>query len=251
MGRLSSAVFGATALLAVVATPSSAAGLKAEVIHWWTSGDEAAAVKVFADAYDKNGGQWIDSAIAGGGGEAARTAGINRIVGGNPPTMMQFNTGKQLDELVNNGYLANLDDTAKAGGWEKVLPKPISEASIRDGHWYALPVNIHGVNWLFYNTKVFADAGVAEPKTWSDVLASGPNLKAKRGNSLRARRPGLAGSHPVRCGARRRGRFRALPRRLWQGRAEGDRNSRLQACRGRLQAAPRTDGFGYARRQLE
>jgi len=70
-------------------------------------------VKVFDDAYDKAGGQWVDSAIAGVGGEAARTAGINRIVGGNPPTMMQFNTGKQLDELVGNSYLANLDDALR------------------------------------------------------------------------------------------------------------------------------------------
>ena len=88
--------------------------LKAEVIHWWTSGGEAAAVKVFADAYDQAGGQWIDSAVAGGGGEAARTAGINRIVGGNPPTMMQFTTGKQLAELVANNYLVTLDAAAAA-----------------------------------------------------------------------------------------------------------------------------------------
>ena len=32
---------------------------------------------------------------------------------------------------------------------------------IRDGKFYAVPVNIHGQNWLFYNTKVFADAGLA------------------------------------------------------------------------------------------
>ena len=155
------------------------APLKAEVIHWWTSGGEAAAVKVFADAYDKSGGQWIDSAIAGGGGEAARTAGINRIVGGNPPTMMQFNTGKQLDELVANNYLASLDDAAAAGRWDAILPKAIVDASKRDGHYYALPVNIHGANWLFYNSKVFADAGVPVPKTWSDVLALLPKLKEK------------------------------------------------------------------------
>ncbi len=123
--------------------------MKAEVIHWWTSGGESAAVKVFADAFDKAGGQWIDSAVAGG--EAARAAGVNRIIGGNPPTMMQFNTGKQLDELVNNHLLANLDAEASAGHWKAVLPKPILDASVRDGHFYALPVNIHGHNWLFYN----------------------------------------------------------------------------------------------------
>ena len=134
---------------------------------------------MFADAYDKAGGHWVDSAIAGGGGEAARTAGINRIVGGNPPAMMQFNTGKQLDELVNNGVPRQSRRRRERRPLEGLLPKPIVDASMRDGHWYALPVNIHGANWLFYNTKVFADAGIPEPKTWSDVLAAGPKLKAK------------------------------------------------------------------------
>ena len=55
--------------------------MKAEVIHWWTSGGESAAVKVFADQFTKAGGTWVDTAIAGGAN--ARTAAINRIVGGN------------------------------------------------------------------------------------------------------------------------------------------------------------------------
>ena len=88
----------ASALIALGAAPAGAQEMKAEVIHWWTSGGESAAVKVFADKFTEAGGTWIDTAIAGG--ENARTAGINRIVGGNPPTAMQFNTGKQFDELV-------------------------------------------------------------------------------------------------------------------------------------------------------
>ena len=161
----------------VSGSAKAADSMRAEVIHWWTSGGESAAVKVFADAFDKAGGQWVDSAVAGG--EAARSAGVNRIIGGNPPTMMQFNTGKQLDELVSNNFLVNLDAEADAGHWKDVLPKPILDASMRDGHLYALPVNIHGQNWLFYNTKVFADAGVAAPKTWSEVIAVGKALQAK------------------------------------------------------------------------
>ena len=39
--------------------------LKANVIHWWTSGGESAAIKQFADAYNKAGGLWIDNAVAG------------------------------------------------------------------------------------------------------------------------------------------------------------------------------------------
>ncbi|RLM52729.1 carbohydrate ABC transporter substrate-binding protein, partial [Halobellus sp. Atlit-31R] len=57
---------------------------RAEVIHWWTSGGESAAVKQVAQAYRNAGGVWIDTAIAGG--DQSRAVTINRIVSGNPPT---------------------------------------------------------------------------------------------------------------------------------------------------------------------
>jgi len=150
---------------------------KAEVIHWWTSGGESAAVRVFAEEFAKAGGVWVDTAIAGGAN--ARTAGINRIVGGNPSTSMQFNTGKQFDELVSAGLLRDIDSLAAAGKWKDVLPPGIIKAVTRDGKIYAVPVNIHGQSWLFYNTKVLADAGVQPPATWPEVLAAGDKLKAK------------------------------------------------------------------------
>lgn len=155
----------------------AAAQDKAEVIHWWTSGGESAAVRVFAEEFTKAGGVWVDTAIAGGAN--ARTAGINRIVGGNPSTSMQFNTGKQFDELVSAGLLRDIDALAAAGKWKDVLPPGIIKAVTRDGKIYAVPVNIHGQSWLFYNTKVLADAGVEPPATWPEVLAAGDKLKAK------------------------------------------------------------------------
>jgi glucose/mannose transport system substrate-binding protein len=159
------------------ALPVQAQEMKAEVLHWWTSGGESAAVKVFADRFKAAGGTWVDTAIAGG--QNARTAGINRIVGGNPPTVMQFNTGKQFDELVSNALLNDLDQVAAAGKWGEVLPPALVEAITRDGKIYAAPVNIHGINWLWYNKKVFDEAGIAEPKTWAEVLVAAQKLKEK------------------------------------------------------------------------
>ncbi|MET0744343.1 MAG: ABC transporter substrate-binding protein [Microvirga sp.] len=156
---------------------ASAQQMKAEVLHWWTSAGESASVKVFADQFTKAGGTWVDNAIAGGAN--ARTAGINRMVGGNPPTMTQFNTGKQFDELVSNGLLRDVDAMAKAGKWRDIMPKPIVDAVVRDGKFYAVPVNIHGQNWLFYNTKIFADAGLQPPKTFPELIEAGEKLKAK------------------------------------------------------------------------
>ena len=148
---------------AVVRAGLAADPLKAEVIHWWTSGGESAAVKVFADAYDKAGGQWIDSAIAGG--EQARTAGINRIVGGNPPTMMQFNTlSAQLDELVKNDLLPiSTPKPRRASGRtfrrrRSSPPRCAMGISTRCRSTFTARTGQH-------NKKVFADAGLEEPKS--------------------------------------------------------------------------------------
>jgi glucose/mannose transport system substrate-binding protein len=174
MKRMSGMLFAAT-LAALSPTMANAAETKAEVLHWWTSGGESAAIKEIADRFKAGGGVWVDTAIAGG--EAARAAGINRIVGGNPPTVMQFNTGKQFEELVANGLLGSLDEVAEANKWRDVLPKAIVSAISRDGHFYAVPVNIHGQNWLFYNAAVLKKAGVEPPKNFKDILAIAPKLR--------------------------------------------------------------------------
>jgi len=168
-----SAFFGAGALC-----PGSAdaAEIKAEVIHWWTSGGESAAVKVFADQFAKAGGIWIDTAIAGG--VNARTAAINRLVGGNPATAMQFNTGKQFDDLVSGGLLADLEPLAKAGGWRKFMPPAFVEAATRKGDFYAIPINIHGQNWLWYNKSVLDKAGLQPPTTFDELFVALDKLKA-------------------------------------------------------------------------
>ncbi len=114
------ALVASVSLVCLMAVPAVAQETKAEVIHWWTSGGESAAVKVFADEFKKAGGTWQDSAVAGGAN--ARTAAINRTVGGNPPTAMQFNTGKQFDDLVENNLLADIEAIAAEGKWKQAIP---------------------------------------------------------------------------------------------------------------------------------
>jgi glucose/mannose transport system substrate-binding protein len=164
------------AVVTMLALPAHAQEMKAEVIHWWTSGGESAAVKVFADQFTKAGGVWVDSAVAGG--VNARTAAINRTIGGNPPTAMQFNTGKQFDELVENNLLRDVDAIATAGKWRDVMPEAIINAVTRNGKIHAVPVNIHGQNWLWYNRSVLEKVGAAEPKNWDEAIATLEKIKA-------------------------------------------------------------------------
>ncbi len=151
---------------------------KAEVMHWWTSGGEAAAAKVLKDEFSANGGTWTDMAVAGGGGDAAKTALKARVLAGNPPTAFQMK-GPSIQEWSEEGVLADIDDVAKANNWDKVLPAMIAAHMKCGGKYCAAPVNIHRVNWIWANPKVLAKVGVSKvPTSWDEFNAVADKLKA-------------------------------------------------------------------------
>jgi glucose/mannose transport system substrate-binding protein len=152
-------------------------GPRAEVIHWWTSGGESAAVKQVAQAYRGLGGAWVDTAIAGG--DQSRAVTINRIIGGKPPTAAQFNTSKQFLDIIDEDMLNDVDDIARRDGWDRMLPAPIIDVIKVRGHWYAAPMNIHMQTWLWYSKPAFARAGIArEPRSVDELFAALDKLKA-------------------------------------------------------------------------
>jgi glucose/mannose transport system substrate-binding protein len=153
------------------------AGPRAEVIHWWTSGGESAAVREVAQAYRDAGGTWIDSAIAGG--DQSRAVTVNRIIGGNPPTAAQFNTSKQFLDIIEEDMLNDVDDVARRENWDQLLPEPIIGVIKVKGHYYAAPMNIHMQTWLWYSKAAFAKAGIRrEPASVDELFAALDKLKA-------------------------------------------------------------------------
>jgi glucose/mannose transport system substrate-binding protein len=164
---VASAMLGSTAVRAA----------EVEVIHWWTSGGEQAAVSVFASEFDALGGDsWVDTAIAGG--ENARSATLQRILGGDPPGAAQFNPGRQYEELIEAGLLLDLTELAESEGWADVIrPASISEACLVDGKWWCVPVNIHSWNWAWASIPAFEQAGVELPTSFDDFLEKAPKLQ--------------------------------------------------------------------------
>ena len=98
MKKLISILFSLMLPLSFNSASKADGHMEAEVIHWWVSGGEQAAISKFAEAWEGMGGTWIDTAITGG--ENARGTTVNRIIGGNPPTAAQFNISKQFADLV-------------------------------------------------------------------------------------------------------------------------------------------------------
>jgi len=150
---------------------------KAEVMTSWTSGGEAAALDVIKREFEKRGGVWKDSSIAGFG--AADAAFQNRLVAGDPPTAKQAVIGLANADFVNQGLLNPIDDVAEAGKWTNALPKSIADLVSYNGKVYLAPTGAHGESWVFYSKEAFAKAGVSEePKTWDEFFTALDKLKA-------------------------------------------------------------------------
>jgi glucose/mannose transport system substrate-binding protein len=162
-------------LLATAA--STALSAEVEVLHWWTSGGEAKSAAALKKMLEAKGDTWKDFAVAGGGGESAMTVLKSRVVSGNPPTAAQIK-GPAIQEWGDEGVVANLDPVASAEHWDDLLPKVVADVMKYDGHYVAVPVNVHRVNWMWANPDVLKKAGVELPTNWDDFFAAADKIKA-------------------------------------------------------------------------
>jgi glucose/mannose transport system substrate-binding protein len=158
-------------------TTSLAHAEDVEVLHWWTSGGEAAALNVLKDNLGTGGIGWVDMPVAGGGGEAAMTALRARVTAGDPPTAVQM-LGFDIQDWAAEGALGNLDEVAAAEGWDAVVPTALQGFSKYDGSWIAAPVNVHSTNWVWISKAALDATGLAAPTTWEELVAVLDAMKA-------------------------------------------------------------------------
>lgn len=168
----------AAAMLASTALAAHAEDVKeVQMLHWWTSGGEAAALNVLKQDLAKEGYAWKDVPVAGGGGDAAMTALKAMVAAGNPPTASQM-LGYTVLDYAEAGKMGDLTETAIAEGWDKAVPAALQKFSVYDGKWVAAPVNVHSVNWLWINKAIMDKIGGTEPKTFDEFIALLDKAKA-------------------------------------------------------------------------
>jgi glucose/mannose transport system substrate-binding protein len=172
------------------ATPAPGAGGaagtgKLEIFSWWTNGGEVEGLNAIYDIYKKKypGVEIINAAIAGGSGAGGNAKAVlkTRMLGGDPPDSFQVHLGR---ELIDTHVVANrmepLTDLFKAEGWNEAFPAGVIELAGDKGVPFSVPVNIHRSNVMWYNKKLFADAGVDKaPTTWDEYWAAAEKCKAK------------------------------------------------------------------------
>lgn len=171
-----------TAMIALAVAGAGASAHAADVkevqmLHWWTSGGEAAALNVLKQDLSKEGYAWKDVPVAGGGGDAAMTALKAMVAAGNYPTASQM-LGYTVLDYAKEGVMGDLTETAKKEGWDKSVPKALQKFAVYNGKWVAAPVNVHSVNWLWINKAVMDKIGGKQPKTFDELLALLDKAKA-------------------------------------------------------------------------
>ncbi|WP_338767532.1 ABC transporter substrate-binding protein [Massilia sp. METH4] len=169
------------AALAITASGGVLAGAAAqapqvEVLHYWTSGGEARSAAELKKIMQAQGVAWKDFAVAGGAGENAATALKARVMAGSPPTAAQIK-GPAIQEWGQEGVLANIDQAAIAGKWDASLPAVVAKLMKYQGHYVAVPVNVHRVNWLWVNPAVLAKAGAKAPTNFAEFFDAADKIK--------------------------------------------------------------------------
>jgi glucose/mannose transport system substrate-binding protein len=166
----------ALALIDLAASHAARAG-EVEVLHFWTSPGEARSLDELKALIGVRGHRWKDFAVVGGGGQNAMVALKQRVQSGTPPASASIK-GPAIQEWAAQGVLANLDSMATFDHWDEVLPPVVQQQVKYRGHYVAVPVNIHRVNWLWSNAEVLRKSGVtAVPTSFDELIAAADRIK--------------------------------------------------------------------------
>ena len=162
---------------ALAASSSAFAAGEVEVLHWWTSGGEGAALNVLKDDLSGKGVSWQDMPVAGGGGSDAMTVLRARVTANNAPTAAQM-LGFDIQDWGAQGAAADLNSVAAAEGWDAVVPAALQRFAKYDGKWISAPVNVHSTNWVWANKAIFDELGLSVPLSFDEMLETLEAIKA-------------------------------------------------------------------------
>ncbi|MEV0645857.1 ABC transporter substrate-binding protein [Phytomonospora sp. NPDC050363] len=156
---------------------------KVEVFSWWTGpGEEEGLAAMIADFKTKNPDiEFVNAAVSGGAGSNAKAILQTRLKDGDAPDSYQRHAGLELQDDIRNGWVSDITSLYDSEGWRDVFPAELLEYLTIDGKLYAVPVNIHRSNLMWFNPKTLKDLGIDEkvPATWSEFLTVAEKIKGE------------------------------------------------------------------------
>ncbi len=183
--------FLALALGACGSSPTSAtkSTKQLEVVSWWTSGSEAAALNaLFAGFRASNPGvEVVNGAVPGGAGSNAIVALAKRLQRDDPPDVWQTFAGESVQGYARRGVVRSVASVYESDDLRGRMNPTILRSVMRDGRPYGVPTGAHRSNVLWFNKRVLAKAGVSPPSsgyTLAGFLADLAKVKASGATAL-------------------------------------------------------------------
>ena len=153
-----------------------------EVYSWWTGPGEEEGLAAMAEAFEaaNPGIRFVNAAVSGGAGSNAKAILASRLLANDPPDSYQRHAGLELLDDVRSGKVQDLTSLYEEQGWRNVFPKGLLDNLTIDGKIYAVPVNIHRANLIWFNPRTLKELGIAgPPKTWAEFLTQAAVIRGK------------------------------------------------------------------------
>jgi len=146
-----------------------------DVRHWWMGISDDWALNVYKETLARDGIAWHDSGV---NGEQGKLLGERvRNANGTVPDALLLNANA-IRNSAPSGMLLSFDALAAREGWNDAVPAAIQRFARPSGHWIALPTEIHRVNWLWINKKIFDKLQLAPPRTFDDMVRAAQVIRA-------------------------------------------------------------------------
>ena len=153
---------------------SSAPASELELLHWWTSGSEAAMVNELRSQARKADLPLKTTAVAGASN--ANTVLKTRFLSGQPPLLAQ--TDKPLRVWGEAVPLADLGPAVSAA-FLSDLPHAVAAELRFDQRPVAVPLNVHRLNVLWSNLRLLRAQGLAVPRDWDEFHTTAATLQQR------------------------------------------------------------------------
>ncbi len=168
-------LFLATAVTCMTG-PATLAG-DFEVMTFWTSRSEAAALAVVRDAFVADGSTWRQRDFSDS--SLLRRESTSQFVTGTPSAAAQWAFGQSITEMADAGMMTPIDELGSTDAWSRILPPFVLESISAGGELYIAPVGVHVENLMWMNRAVLEENGLSIPATWDDLIAAARVLKAR------------------------------------------------------------------------
>jgi glucose/mannose transport system substrate-binding protein len=154
-------------------------GETVELFSWWIAPGEAEALQALVDVYRAEFPKTHIFNAAAASGDNARALLKDRLATNRPPDLFQENAPALRTFIASNpDKLLALDTLFDSLDLRQtVLPEVIKDVTT-NGKIYAMPINLHRENSLFYNKTIFTTHNVTPPTTLQGFLDACAKLKA-------------------------------------------------------------------------